>query len=86
MPVHDHTQHHQSAQPQGSFWTSRAFLVCAAFLVNDVAAFSMNRARYAGAQHEKGIRRVDDGLDIRLFGNVALSYFYFHNLPLFPLK
>ena len=33
MPVHDHTQHHQSAEPQGSFWTSRAFLVCAAFLV-----------------------------------------------------
>ena len=33
MPVHDHTQHHQSAEPHGSFWTSRAFLVCAAFLV-----------------------------------------------------
>ena len=34
MPVHDHhTQHHQVAQPLGSFWTSRAFLVCAAFLV-----------------------------------------------------
>ena len=33
MPVHDHTQHHQSGQPEGSFWTSRAFLVCAAFLV-----------------------------------------------------
>lgn len=33
MPVHDHTQHHHSAEPQGSFWTSRAFLVCAALLV-----------------------------------------------------
>ena len=33
MPVHDHTQHHQSHEAHGSFWTSRAFLVCAAFLV-----------------------------------------------------
>ena len=33
MPVHDHTQHHQSDEPQGSFWTSRAFLVCAALLL-----------------------------------------------------
>ena len=33
MPVHDHTQHYQGAQPEGSFWTSRAFLACAAFLV-----------------------------------------------------
>ncbi len=33
MPVHDQTQHHHSAEPQGSFWTSRAFLVCAALLV-----------------------------------------------------
>lgn len=33
MPVHDHTQHHRSAEPQGGFWTSRAFLVCATFLV-----------------------------------------------------
>ena len=33
MPVHDHTQHHQEGRPEGSFWTSRAFLVCAAFLL-----------------------------------------------------
>jgi len=33
MPMHDHTQHHQSAGAPGSFWTSRTFLVCAAFLV-----------------------------------------------------
>ena len=33
LPVHDHTQHHQSAESQGNFWTSRAFLVCAGLLV-----------------------------------------------------
>ena len=32
MPVHDHAHHERSAQPAGSFWTSRAFVVCAAFL------------------------------------------------------
>jgi hypothetical protein len=31
--MHDHTQHHQDGQSVGGFWTSRAFLVCAAFLV-----------------------------------------------------
>ena len=29
MPAHDHSHHDRSAQPEGSFWTSRAFLVCA---------------------------------------------------------
>lgn len=32
MPAHDHSRHEQSAQ-SGSFWTSRAFLVCVGFLV-----------------------------------------------------
>ncbi|MFZ1103825.1 MAG: DUF2933 domain-containing protein [Hyphomicrobiaceae bacterium] len=32
MPAHDHPHHVQSSPP-GSFWTSRAFLVCAGFLV-----------------------------------------------------
>jgi hypothetical protein len=29
----DHTEHHQRTQQEGGFWTSRAFLVCAPFLV-----------------------------------------------------
>jgi hypothetical protein len=33
MSAHDHSHHDRSAQSDGSFWTSRAFLVCAAFLV-----------------------------------------------------
>jgi hypothetical protein len=33
MPAHDHLHREHSAKPEGSFWTSRAFLVCAAFLV-----------------------------------------------------
>jgi DUF2933 family protein len=33
MSMHDHAQHHQSASAEGSFWTSRAFLVCAVLLV-----------------------------------------------------
>jgi copper chaperone CopZ len=33
MPTHDHAQHEPSAGPEGSFWTSQTFLVCAAFLV-----------------------------------------------------
>lgn len=33
MHTHNHSHHEQGAGPQGSFWTSRAFLVCAAFLV-----------------------------------------------------
>jgi hypothetical protein len=32
MPAQDHSRHEESAQP-GSFWTSRAFLVCAVFLI-----------------------------------------------------
>jgi hypothetical protein len=32
MPAHDHSRHEPTA-PSGSFWTSRAFLVCAAFLI-----------------------------------------------------
>ena len=33
MSAHDHSHHDRSVQSEGSFWTSRAFLVCAAFLV-----------------------------------------------------
>ena len=33
MSMHDHAQHHESAGAEGSFWTSRAFLVCAVLLV-----------------------------------------------------
>ena len=33
MSTHDHSYNDQIAQSEGSFWTSRAFLVCAAFLV-----------------------------------------------------
>lgn len=33
MHTHNHSHREQGAEPQGSFWTSRAFLVCAAFLV-----------------------------------------------------
>ena len=28
---HDHSNHDQDAAPSGSFWTSRAFLVCLGF-------------------------------------------------------
>ena len=33
MTAHDHSHEKHSAEAQGSFWTSRAFLVCAAFLI-----------------------------------------------------
>jgi Protein of unknown function (DUF2933) len=33
MPIHEHAQHHQSDLREGSFWTSRAFLVCAVLVV-----------------------------------------------------
>ena len=33
MSAHDHSHRDRSAQPEGSFWTSRAFLICAGFLV-----------------------------------------------------
>ncbi|MGE0849717.1 MAG: DUF2933 domain-containing protein [Hyphomicrobiaceae bacterium] len=33
MPAHDHSHTQHGAEPESSFWTSRAFLVCAAFLV-----------------------------------------------------
>ena len=33
MPIREHAQHHQSDLREGSFWTSRAFLVCAVLLV-----------------------------------------------------
>ena len=33
MPARDHPHDHRRAEPEGSFWTSRAFLVCAGFLI-----------------------------------------------------
>lgn len=33
MHAHDYSRHERGAEPQGSFWTSKAFLVCAAFLI-----------------------------------------------------
>ena len=33
MPAQDHSQGHRSNEPEGSFWTSRAFVVCVAFLI-----------------------------------------------------
>jgi hypothetical protein len=33
---HNHTHHEQGAEPSDSFWTSKAFLVCAAFLIISV--------------------------------------------------
>jgi hypothetical protein len=33
MTAQDRSHDERSAQPEGSFWTSRAFLVCVAFLV-----------------------------------------------------
>jgi hypothetical protein len=33
MSGHDHAHRHDAAPSEGSFWTSRAFLVCAALLV-----------------------------------------------------
>jgi len=33
MAAHDHAHHERSSEPEGGFWTSRAFLVCAAFLI-----------------------------------------------------
>ena len=33
MPARNHSHDHRRAEPKGSFWTSRAFLVCAAFLI-----------------------------------------------------
>ena len=33
MSMHDHAQHHQAPRSEGSFWTSRTFLVCAGFLI-----------------------------------------------------
>ena len=32
MPAHEHS-HHDGTRSEGSFWTSRAFLVCLGFLV-----------------------------------------------------
>jgi hypothetical protein len=32
MHAHNHSHQERGAEPQGSFWTSRAFLVCVAFL------------------------------------------------------
>jgi hypothetical protein len=33
MIMHDHAQHHDDTRAEGSFWTSRAFLVCAVLLL-----------------------------------------------------
>ena len=33
MTMHDHAQHHDDARSEGSFWASRAFLVCAVLLL-----------------------------------------------------
>ena len=33
MPARDHPHDHRRAELEGSFWTSRAFLVCAGFLI-----------------------------------------------------
>jgi hypothetical protein len=33
MTMHDHAQHHDDTRAEGSFWTSRAFLVCAVLLL-----------------------------------------------------
>jgi hypothetical protein len=45
---------------------------------NDVAAFAQNRARHPRAELQIGVGRVDDGVNVRLFGNVALPDFDFH--------
>jgi hypothetical protein len=37
MSMHDHAQHHHDTNSEGSFWTSRTFLVCVGFLI--VAGF-----------------------------------------------
>lgn len=33
MPAHEHSHHDGGTRSEGSFWTSRAFLVCLGFLV-----------------------------------------------------
>ncbi len=33
MHTHNHSQHDRGVEPEGSFWTSRAFLICVSFLI-----------------------------------------------------
>lgn len=33
MHIHNHSQHDRRVEPEGNFWTSRAFLICVSFLV-----------------------------------------------------
>lgn len=50
MTMHDHSQHNRSSPPQGSFWSSRAFLVFIGFAaIAIVLLWEEHRAHILGA-------------------------------------